>query len=216
LRIDVPAGMYEWTRVDTDSAVHDVVVIGDETARAGVAAAVRAADLRGAALIRRPVALLFADSARFDAREMTQPWMTDVVAALRADPLLRASIERADMFTTSQPWLAVTTDGSITAAAGTVAGTERMVLRVRAEGGSMATAAVIAALGRATSADIPVTERAPRHLGDLQLRAWQREARTAATLSVGDVSDGRWVWVLVLLLLLAEAIVRRRRTVRTP
>jgi hypothetical protein len=204
-------GAYEWLRMDGDSAQHDLVSLGPDAQRSGAAAAMRAADLRGALTIARPVALLF-DDVDLAARPLTQAWMTDVAVSLRDDDLLQSTA--ADTTAAGQsPWLPVTGDGAVSAASATIDGAERMVLRVRGEAASSATAALVAALGYATAAAPSIEELEPRTLPDEQLQRWQRDAADAPAAASVNGSDGRWLWVLVLVLLLIEAVLRRPRPV---
>ena len=206
------AGAYEWTRSDGESAQHDLVVLGTEAQRAGVAAAMGAADLRGALTIARPVALLF-DGQDVAARPLTEPWMADVVLSLRDDALLRAVADTIAALADAAPWLAITRDGAVSAASASINRIERLVLLVHGEAASSTTAALIAALGTATAAGVPVNELEPRTLTDAQLNRWQREPVDAPAGANVDGSDGRWLWLLVLVLLLAETVLRRQRPV---
>jgi hypothetical protein len=180
--------------------------------RAGVAAARSAAIVRGAPAAGRhdrPVALVFP---QFEGRDallkasspIDEPWMFDVLMAVRSDPTLRAAAARAGK----------TAAGMVSARLGAVEGTERLLLFTSGPAHHLTSAAIVAATMRGV-ADVPApAESAMGTLDESERAGWHRPpaeaARPGARLA-GDQSDGRWWWLAALALLIGETIVRRTR-----
>ena len=124
------------------------------------------------------------------AQPLNQDWMGDVVAALRN----HGSLERA--------------------ARGNVNGRERLLLFTSAGPASIEAATLMLGALEALDATRPAHEHEPDVLPDRILQQLQREPATlVAPRNFDDdgVSDGRWLWLLVLALLAAETWMRRAR-----
>ena len=170
----------------------------------------------------RPVAVVFGSyegrtALLGAARPVASPWMARVIRRVREDELFAAA-EPAEP--AAEIEAALSPAGSyvrVGSAAGTVAasadidGREHLVLFTSAGPGSLGSAALIGAIGRAFNDDPPVFELDPLVADDSTLASWQR----APTARSGDVRDdsasaGRWLWLMVLALLATEALYRRR------
>ena len=159
----------------------------------------------------------------------TAPWHGDVIARLRADPMLAAAastVTDADVAASvdSVPGppradspiivLARAPSGRPVAFAGGVnhRGVDHLLLFSDTDAGSLTSAALIAATLRATARPIRVEELDPGTVSEQTLATWRRPAATDASHGVqSDASDGRWLWVLVLVLLGVETWMRRER-----
>lgn len=167
-----------------------------------------------------------------DARALSEPWQAELVARLRADSVLIAAASGADVTTLdadsafrladpdttarASPFITVaqtrTGNPAVLAADASVAGRERLALFVRADAGSVTSAALLAAVARATAPGTPVGELEPGIIPDAALRGFYREASEATSTASADdpgSSDGRWLWALALLLLGVETWMRR-------
>jgi hypothetical protein len=153
-----------------------------------------------------------------DAAPLDQPWMTDLVARLRTDAMLADAAADAvvDSAHVSDQFLPVAANGAghpvVIAARGTADGNDLLLL-VRADAGSLVSAALHAAVSRARATDTPLTELEPDVIPDDVLRAWEREAEPDEASGLAGASDGRWLWLAVLLLLGLETWMRRARRV---
>jgi len=144
-------------------------------------------------------------------------WMTNLISAIHGDSLLVASLHDEtvpDSFHVDGLVVARSASGLpvLTATADTLPGHERLLLHAAMPPGSLASAALIAAVERATSLAPVAAEADPSSLPDSLLSAWQRPPaknapRRAATS--GGESDGRWLWIGVIALLVIEMVVRR-------
>ena len=160
-----------------------------------------------------------------DARPLAQPWQTDLLVRLRADPTLIAAALNADIPATGGD---STTDAdSLTAVAFTRArvpvvraasdqgdGRDRLLLFMRADAGSLVSAGLLAAVMRASLPASQATELEPSRLPEATLAEWRRPAASATTTRSAidaGTSDGRWLWVLALVLLGIESWMRRGR-----
>jgi hypothetical protein len=85
----------------------------------------------------------------------------------------------------------------------------RLLLFVRADAGSLLSAALNQALVRATSPAPLGPELDTTTWSPAELAKWER-APTASPVRTSDASDGRWIWALVLALLGLETWMRSR------
>jgi hypothetical protein len=205
-----------------------ILILAGAAERSGAEAAQRAA---AALSVRLPVdssqavAIVYPGYERRadilkSATPLRAPWMTDVVARLRADSMLigAASAEtasRADAgdsagklvvarFAAGKP--------AVVAVQGQVDGRDHLILLPSVDASSLTSAALIAATTRALSSAAPVSEMEPSTVPDDVLRSWQREPdASAAQGSTDGVSDGRWLWIAALALLGLETWLRRAR-----
>jgi hypothetical protein len=171
----------------------------------------------------RPVAVVYdgyeGRTALLDAaRPVAARWIAEAIRRVRDDEVFAAA-EPAE--SNAETEAALSPDGAYVRfgapAAGTVAasadvdGREHLVLFTSAAPGSLASAALIGAIGRAFNDDPPVAELDPFVADDPTLMSWQR-APAARSDEVRDdsASDGRWLWLIVLALLTMETLYRRR------
>jgi hypothetical protein len=184
----------------------------------------------------RPVAIIFAhypDRARLlaAAQPLHQPWMAEVVAAVRSDPeLTAASVDAGagdDMSAdparatgdasgagTPTPFTAaaLTRSGNViaTAASGPIAGRDHLLFFAAIDAGSLASALLISSIARALSPASPVGEMEPAGVAAQVLESWTRPPATSvAARADAGASDGRWMWIVALLLLALETLMRR-------
>jgi hypothetical protein len=95
---------------------------------------------------------------------------------------------------------------------------EQLALFSAAPAGSIGTAALITATANALSNQTAVAEFDPEYVTDAVLAGWQRDASARASIpeaELAGLSDGRWLWVVVLGLLALEWRLRRATTRRT-
>lgn len=195
--------------------------------RAGLDAAIAAARLEGvpAAVDGRAITIVFpgaADRAAIAARvrAIDQPWMFDVVDAIRRDPtidgLAPQPIGRAgdaqDPIARATPIVADDHGRARVHAGADGAGSDaRLVLFAAANPDDALSAALIGRAWRVSANDeASVRENEPTRTGADTLRSWERAP--SATPPAGPTdgrSDGRWLWALALLLLGLEAWMRR-------
>jgi hypothetical protein len=131
--------------------------------------------------------------------------MFDVLLRVREDAMLQAAVARAGQ----------TPAQVVTAVAGTVNGTNRLLLVTTAPAHSLMAAALIGAATGASTAGIPAAELTNDVRAADELKSWERPpAAVAPTGSqlLRDQSDGRWWWIAVVAMLLAETAVRRSRS----
>jgi hypothetical protein len=208
----------EWERHRTADDDAGVVVLAGAAERAGALAA-RAAALASAPHVgaERPVVLLFPGAADYTARVAAArppdaPWMTDAVTRMRRDPVLADAAGAANDVPAPDGFLAVTAGAF--AAAGDFDGRDALLLLVRSEPGSIATAALIAATARALAPAPDVREFEPAVVSDDVLARWARTADAAVPSAAGmngSPSDARWFWLLCLALIAVESVLRRGR-----
>ena len=230
----------EWTlRGQVAASDGDAVVI-----LAGAGERARADAARDAALtvsaavpaVGRPIAIVYRqyeqrDRLVRDAKPLSLAWEGDIVARLRGDSMLLTAASTADVAADSG--IDQTVSGSqfvvvartaagrpvALAAHGSVDGVDRLLLFSRADAGSLASAALIAATMRASTVEPVVGELEPATIPPQTLEAWRRPAASGrASMSTrDDASDGRWFWMLALVLLGIETWMRRaRREARAP
>jgi hypothetical protein len=240
ITVDSVSTQVEWTSDDSVAGpILDAIVSSaadDEMGRAN--AARRAAMLSTATLVadgRHPIMLVHREYAsRAEVLRATAPlkaaWQGDVVARLRADPMLAGAAAmvadedlavRADSMTAPMPSgaplvvLARTPSGRPIAFAGAhdLRGIDWLVLFSETDAGSLASAALIAATLRATARPIMAEELEPSVVSEPTLEGWRRPTAAMPTSAGADIdaSHGRWLWLLALLLLGVEAWMRRVR-----
>ena len=216
----------EWSvraRPAADTRPGPVLLAGaNERERADAAHAAALSVSTGTPAPRRPIAIVFpgyegrAALAR-GAAPMSEPWMGDVLAALRRDSILVAAASGAEVADAGaeSSFVAVARTAAgrpvAVAAHGAAEGADRLLLFAQVDAGSLASAALIAAAMRAASVAIPVTELEPATLTEQTIATWRREARTGPEIANGDdgSSDARWFWLLALVLLAVETWMRR-------
>ena len=213
-----------------------LLVLAADSERARADAARRAA----AALVgdvgvpaTRPVVIVHEgyegrDALMRSALPLSVPWQGDLLARLRNEPTLAAAAataeatplgngrSSADSLPAALTTVARTKTRApvVVAAADREDGRDRLLLFLRSDAGSLASAATLVAVTRAASPAPNVAEMEPTRLDEATLAAWRRAPATATTTRSADdpgESDGRWLWVLVLALLGAESWTRRGR-----
>jgi hypothetical protein len=150
------------------------------------------------------------------AREIDAPWMGDLMASLAADSLLLIAARREDAVQEGGETRATTP--LVRGAVVTLDGVEQLALFSAAPAGSIGTAALITATANALSNQTAVAEFDPEYVTDAVLAGWQRDASARASIpeaELAGLSDGRWLWVVVLGLLALEWRLRRATTRRT-
>jgi hypothetical protein len=226
----------EWSERAAADSIMPWLLLADLSERDDVTAAARAAvaiGIPGAEPVR-PIAVVYPRYA--DRRQLlrsVQPpdaqWMAHAIARMRADPLLHAATTDAapvdDVVTadSSAAAGAVAESAFVAvartdrgepvahAARGSVDGVDRLLLFVRVDAGSLASAALLAAAARAAGPEVSVDELEPLSIDDGVLASWAREPVPSASPS-REASDGRWLWVLALMLIGVESWLRRRPT----
>jgi hypothetical protein len=163
--------------------------------------------------INHAIALLFPG---YEGREailkasqpIDEPWMFDVLNAVVSDPIVVAALA-----TNGQDARAV-----VTAVRQEESDRQRLVIELAVPAHAVAAAAVIAAINRTASAEVPRNEADPSVRSADELQAWQRDAPTqSASVPVpDDAPKGRYLWIVVLALLGVEQLVRRARRVPAP
>lgn len=146
-------------------------------------------------------------------------WMMDVVARVAADPSLADAARRAMVAgspDTARTLVIARTDSGrplVLAGQRTVDGTDRLIFYSLADAGSLASAALFAAIDHSTSRAPSPRAIEPSTISDATLAAWQRSPSNVRSGSGAndDESDGRWLWGLVIVLLGVEAWLRRER-----
>jgi hypothetical protein len=175
----------------------------DQAAAEAARSAALAIGAPGAGRADRPVAIVFPShesyaAAAAGAAALTQPWMYDVVATVTADPLVQET-------------------GVVVTPRALEPRRLQLLLSVRPH--DVAAAAVIAATMRAVAPMPGAPPEARRDaLTEEEMRAWARppaDAPITSATQTGDLSDGRWAWLLVLAGLAVEAVVRRRSRATT-
>jgi hypothetical protein len=171
----------------------------------------------------RPVAIVFAGASEraalvASAQPVDRAWMFDAIAAIGRDDTLNEASSREPRAASLEAPGELTTvirgaDGQpvVLAARGQVDGADRLLLFVQTDAGSVTSAALIAAAGRAATALPPAGEVDPAVRTDAELRSWERppaDGVRPATDPAGR-SDGRWIWLAVLALLALEMVMRR-------
>jgi hypothetical protein len=198
-------------------------------AQAGGGAAAERVGLTAAAVASdpgRPVVIAFAgydgvERLAGEASRMAAPWMADAAIALARDAELGATaraLSATDVTPAMGAPFIVIARGAmgepvVEAAQLAHEGADRLLVFVHAEAGTLLSAAVVAAVARATATDPPVAEREPALVDGAELAAWSRAAAPAAPMRAAGSSgqsDGRWLWLLVLALLGVETWLRRR------
>jgi hypothetical protein len=174
----------------------------------------------------RPIAIVFPGAPDRQAivaaaRPIDQPWMFDTTAAIGRNVTLADAAPRAP---SPEPQVPAPAPGALTvlarapdarplvlAARGPIEGTDRLLLFLHADAGSVASAALMSAAASAAAAAAPASEVDPVVRPEAELRSWERAPSPIARPSTdpGGRSDGRWVWLAVLGLLGLEWMIRR-------
>ena len=158
------------------------------------------------------------------AQPLNQPWMADLVARLRRDSVFgAASGSAAALADTARSAnlivLARNDQGAplALAARGLIGEKHGLVLFALVDAGSLASAALIAAVGRAATIAPQASELDPSSVPAETLERWQRPAAPNVPVRRHTgASDGRWFWVLALLFIGAETWLRRTRRTALP
>ena len=221
------------------TAVSDLLILAgaDEGARAD-AAARAAITIVGDAEIpaEQPIAIVHRgfeprSSLLRDARPLATPWQGDLLARVATDSmLLSAAFEAAVPDFTADTGTA-SRAAPLTVAARTRAGEpvvlaaadrqgdrDRLLFFLRADAGSLTSAALVAAVTRASAPLPDVRELNPDRIPESVLAEWRRPAGSPASAHGADDfgdSDARWFWAIALLLLGLETWVRGRGGRRT-
>jgi len=237
----------EWTsRALVDSAERlSVRVLASDAERESVRAALDASLAIGARLVSLQDSALMSDSAPemlivtpgspqrrallATARAPGDPWMLQVIAALRSDVVLQESARSDVSGRDSAAGLVVayTADEwpAVWAVEAEFEGRVTLVLVTNTGAESLTMPALLAAARAVSSPQPDVAELETARFSDRVLASLYREPATELQRSafagspnaVEGESDGRWLWLLVLLLLGAEALFRRRvHAQRTP
>ncbi|MEP6781040.1 MAG: BatA domain-containing protein [Gemmatimonadaceae bacterium] len=176
----------------------------------------------------KPVAIVFPEAterAAFvrDAKAMNASWMADVIASVSENELLnnaaRTSHQLKDTVVAGPFVTLVRTSGGapiVWAASVQVNGKTRLAFFARTAPASFTSAALIAALSKATARSATIAESDQSSLSNATLKYFERapadvslSAHRDANGSNSNASDGRWFWALVLLLLVVETLMRR-------
>lgn len=206
----------------------NILILAGAGERTGVEAAQRAAaalSVRVPVDSSQPVAIVYAGYERRadilkSAAPLRAPWMTDIVARLRADSMLigatsadtPSSADSGDNVGKLVVARFATGNPAVVAMQGQVDGRDRLILMPFVDASSLTSAALIAATNRAVSIAAPVTEMETTTVPDDVLRSWQREPdASAARVGTDGASDGRWLWIAALVLLGLETWLRRAR-----
>jgi len=155
------------------------------------------------------------------ATALAEPWMFDVLLALRQNTMLTAAgaqVADAEPLPVGPSFTTVTTgiEGRpLVVAAGdepNAAGRRRLVLFTASGAGTVTSAALISGVLNAISPSARPSELDPSTIADETLKQWERSPGSAAPSSDDrSTSDGRWFWALALILLAIEAWMRRQR-----
>ncbi len=164
------------------------------------------------------------------ARAISEPWMGDVLYAVRNDTTLGSASRSLEMLTDSTimpPFVVLrrAANGAPVVMGAAIPGVgdrTRVLLLSRASAEHLATAALLLAAARAMTPNGGVTFADVAALPDDLLQRWQRapSARPVGAQTSGVIPDpgsadtgpsnGRYLWLLVLVLLGVEAMMRRR------
>jgi hypothetical protein len=146
-----------------------------------------------------------------------QAWMMDVVARVAADPSLVDAGRRATAVAPRDSGTALVVARNDSGRPLVLAGerSNQLVFYSLADAGSLASAALLAAISQATSHPSAPSALESSTISDVTLAAWQRapsvEVRPRPGATDNEESDGRWLWALVLALLGVETWLRRDR-----
>ena len=240
IAVDSVSTRVEWTSDDSAAGpiLDGIVSVAGDGELAHANASRRAAMVATATLVadgRYPVTLVHRESeSRAEllnaASPLSAPWHGDVVARLRADPMLAAAasaVADGDSVVLAESGFAPAATGSplvvlarspsgrpiAFAASAKHRGLDVLVLFSETDAGSLASAALIAATLRATARPLLVEELEPSVISESTLEGWRRAASMTPASAGGDIdaSDGRWLWLLALVLLGIEMWMRRER-----
>ena len=188
-----------------------LTLLAGKSENAGAEAARQAAAAVGGGAteqINRPVAVVFPGHEGRDAilkssQPIDEPWMFDVLNAVVSDPIVLAALAVDGQDASAVVTAVRQADGDRL----------RLVIAPAVPVHSVAAAAVIAAITRTASAEVPRDEADPSVRSADELRAWQRDAPPASesTPVTDDAPKHRYLWIVVLALLGVEQLVRRAR-----
>lgn len=164
------------------------------------------------------------------AQQINRPWMFESIAKIGRDEILadavalhepqapspgpRAASPEPRAASPGAPAVVIrapNAEALARAARGSIDGTERLLLFLDADAGSIASAALVAAAARAAAVRPPASELDPVVRTEAEIRSWERPPATTvrpATDPAGR-SDGRWLWLVVIALLGLEMLIRR-------
>ena len=203
-RLDVASNAtnVSWMLGRPDSAGADTRIEIDAADRSAIDAVTSAARIVGVVEpvdTRTRVTIVFPSAADRDAltrraTRLTSANLIDLVARVRADPLVASALNTAEDTTSGARRLLVFSNDSVA---------------------SVRTAALIGAIRRALSVAPGIGELDPATIPASVIASWQRAPDTTPTRKTVDSangpSDGRWLWVLVLALIGVESWLRRER-----
>ena len=146
-----------------------------------------------------------------------RPWMMNVLRRVADDQSLAEAARRTRVVALSdtEHTLVVARADSgrplVVAGQRTVDGREQLLFYSLADAGSLASAALFAAINQSTSRMSSARSFEPSTISNATLAAWQRSPSNVRTGSPtnNDESDGRWLWGLVIVLLGVETWLRR-------
>ena len=221
----------EWTTAN--SAASSVVLLSANSDRSDIEAARDAANFvtsPSAADAAKLVAIVFPgatemSSVQQSAKVPTTAWMAQVMMSVRENEMLMSSVANATLTDTTiaAPFavIARTHSGApvVFAAQSTVNGADRLTFFQRNSASSLSSAALIAAVSSSVGVASDLPESETMVLSDDALRKLERAPQdVSATVPDSEqrasersgLSDGRWLWVLVLVLLGVETWMRRK------
>jgi hypothetical protein len=228
----------EWSSApDRSNPLADVSSLAGSGERASADAALvaaRAFTVLAPADSAHPIAIVHRQAERratllARAKPLRSPWQGDAIARIQRDETFIAASADAVVIDDDQrvdsasatPLAVVsrTREGRpvAVAAAGEIDGREHLLLFLRVDAGSLASAALISAALRANSPGIPSLELEPATLSRETLIPWMRPSGAGpARLYGGDTtsSDGRWFWLTAIALLAVEWRMRRSRRIQ--
>ena len=153
----------------------------------------------------RPVALLFPghedrDALLKSARDIDQPWMFDLVAAIVKDRIVMAAAQES-----GKPVADV-----VAPIAAPITGERHLVLVMNVQPASLVSAAIMRAVARAV-APAPATDVTATHSAE-QLKAWERPPAAIAPdgSQIPEEPRGRWLWLAALVLMVIERVIAQR------
>ena len=159
------------------------------------------------------------------AKAPAEAWMAQVMMSVRENEMLTASVanETSKDTTIAAPFAVIARAQSgapvVYATAGNVNGANRLIFFTRSNPSSLSSAALIAAVSSSTSVASDLPESETIALSDDALTKLERAPQDVGAGNPGSeqraparsgMSDGRWLWVLVLVLLGLETWMRRR------
>ena len=203
------------TWAPSNVAGDDVELLTSDADRLSARAAATAAATLGAPLpfdSAQRVAIVFPSNERtLAAKRIDAPWMTALAASVRADSLLASAALRVVAAVADTAGIVVARNAARRPVIVAAQSDARLVFFTTADPGSLASAALIAAIDRARSAAPSFAELEPATMDDDALAALQRAPSDDARSTGAGDSDGRWFWLVALALLGVETWMRRER-----